>query len=101
MATDGIGTRIAMRRQQLGLTQEELAARLHVHKSTVVNWETGRHYPKRHLGAIEAVLNVNLTDRQSVVTFTTADEALIWSLDRFTEDERHALIRALRETRGG
>lgn len=95
-----IGQRIAMRRQELGMKQSELADKLGVHKATVVSWETGKHYPRRHLGAIEAQLRVNLRDGQRVSHYDTPDEALIWSLDRFTEDERHALISALRDSRG-
>lgn len=59
---DGIGTRIARRRQQLRMTQEELAARLGVAKSTVANWETGKHFPLRHLGAVEQVLGIRLDE---------------------------------------
>lgn len=74
MATEQhIGTRIAKRRQQLGMRQEDLADALSVSKSTVANWESGKHFPQRNLGAIEAVLGVNLTDSQNVVS---SDEAL-------------------------
>jgi transcriptional regulator with XRE-family HTH domain len=98
-APENIGARIAMRRQVLGWTQSELAARLGVHKDTVVSWETGKHYPKRKLGLLEAVLGIDLLAEQAP-PFATPDEAAIWSLERFTEDERRALIRALRQARG-
>jgi transcriptional regulator with XRE-family HTH domain len=66
MATDldptVIGTRIAKRRHQLGLKQEELASDLKVTKSTVANWERGKHLPIRHMGAIELRLGISLTD---------------------------------------
>lgn len=95
-----IGSRIRKRRQEIGLTQQQLADRLEVAESSVVAWETGRHYPKRKLGALEAVLGVNLTDDFDAFSFATPDEAAIWSLDRFSEHERRMLIRKLRETRG-
>ncbi len=61
MATDpAIGTRIRKRRQILHMTQDALAATLGVAKSTVANWESGKHFPLRHLGAVEAVLGVSL-----------------------------------------
>jgi len=61
MAADlRIGTRIARRRQVLGMTQQELAAALRVSKSTVANWENGKHFPLRKLGKIEAVLGIRL-----------------------------------------
>lgn len=95
-----IGPRIRKRRQELGLTQQQLADRLEVAESSVVAWETGKHYPKRKLGALEMVLGINLTDDFDAFTSTTPDEAAIWSLSRFSEHERRILIRALRETRG-
>ena len=57
-----IGVRIARRRQALGLRQEDLAAKLGVARVTVSNWESGKHPPKRKLGAIEAVLGISLDD---------------------------------------
>jgi transcriptional regulator with XRE-family HTH domain len=66
MATDPhIGTRIAKRRHQRGMTQEDLADALGVSKSTVANWETGKHLPIRHLGAIEQVLEIQLDGPES------------------------------------
>lgn len=62
MAADpGIGTKIKKRRQALRMTQEDLAGRLGVAKATIANWESGKHYPLRHLGAVEDVLGVSLT----------------------------------------
>jgi len=57
-----IGVRIARRRQALGMRQEDLARRLGVARVTVSNWESGKHPPKRKLGAIEEVLGVSLAD---------------------------------------
>lgn len=55
-----IGARIAKRRHQLDLTQEELALALGVSKSTVANWERGTAYPKRKLGKVEQFLGITL-----------------------------------------
>lgn len=63
-AEPGIGTRIKKRRQVLRLTQEDLAAVLGVSKSTVANWETGKHFPRRYLGAVEQVLGISLDGAQ-------------------------------------
>ncbi len=66
MAADTrIGTRIAKRRHQLGMTQEDLADALNVSKSTVANWETGKHLPIRHMGAIEQALGIQLDGTES------------------------------------
>jgi transcriptional regulator with XRE-family HTH domain len=58
------GLRIAKRRHQLHLRQEDLAARLGVSVSTVANWETGKHFPRRYLGRVEEVLGISLTDEE-------------------------------------
>jgi transcriptional regulator with XRE-family HTH domain len=65
MATEPrIGTKIAKRRQELGMTQQGLADELGVSKSTVANWESGKHFPLRKLGKVESVLGVSLTGGQ-------------------------------------
>jgi transcriptional regulator with XRE-family HTH domain len=62
MASDAAttGARIRRRRQELDMTQKELAERVNVDESSVINWETGKHYPKRKLGALELVLGIRL-----------------------------------------
>lgn len=40
-----VGSRLKQNREQLGISQEELAARIFVTRQTVSNWETGRTYP--------------------------------------------------------
>lgn len=44
------------------MRQEDLAAAVGVSKSSVANWESGKHFPKRKLGAVEAALGVRLDD---------------------------------------
>lgn len=61
MATDSIGTTIRKRRQELGMTQQALAERLSVDRASIGNWESGRHFPLRYLGALESVLGISLT----------------------------------------
>lgn len=40
-----IGKQIQTHRQRLGLTQDDLAAKLFVTRQTISNWENDRHYP--------------------------------------------------------
>src|SRR5262245_31085524 len=56
------GDRIRLRRQVLGLTQEEFAAKVGATASAVIAWEKYRSRPTRHQGAIEAVLSISLSD---------------------------------------
>jgi transcriptional regulator with XRE-family HTH domain len=51
-----LGARIRKRRQELRLTQKQLAAKVGVDESSVINWEKDKHFPSRHLGALEDVL---------------------------------------------
>ena len=62
MATElRIGTTIRKRRQALGMrTQQELAERIGVDRTTVANWENDVHYPTRYIGALEEVLGISL-----------------------------------------
>lgn len=41
-----IGTKIALRRKEAGLSQEELASRLHISRQAVSRWETGDAMPE-------------------------------------------------------
>src|SRR6185312_2994633 len=61
-AAPPIATKIKRRRQALRMTQEDLAGSLGVAKATVANWESGKHFPLRHLGAVEEVLGISLTE---------------------------------------
>lgn len=50
------------------MTQEQLAARIGVDRTAVSNWESGKHYPLRYLGAIEDVLGISLDDEAPKIT---------------------------------
>lgn len=58
-----VGERIRLRRQALGMTQEQLAARVGVSPSAVLGWEKDRYFPARKQGALEAVLGISLAAR--------------------------------------
>lgn len=40
-----LGTTLKQRREELSLTQQQVADQLHVARQTVSNWETGKNYP--------------------------------------------------------
>jgi len=58
--TPPLGSVIARARQRKGWKQVELAERIGVHETTVVAWETGRHFPKRNMVKIEEALGIDL-----------------------------------------
>jgi len=58
-----IGKVIQKRRKELNITQEILAEKLHVSRSTVSNWETERNYPDiQMIVSISNVLDISLDD---------------------------------------
>jgi len=56
------GDRLKEYRKQRGLSQEQLAAELRLHKRTIINYETGNNYPpKEIISKIEDFFNVRIT----------------------------------------
>lgn len=94
MAADtAIGTRIKKRRQVLDMTQQDLADALGVSKSTVANWETGKHFPLRYLGKVEDVLGVSLDDAEEPLEIPPDLQEYI---DKLSDRQRELFIDALR-----
>lgn len=80
MGHTDVGTRIRLRRQELGMTQAELAARIGVHPATIRAWELNKNYPTRHQGALEAILRIRLNgDPEN--TYPDPDERQLWDLN--------------------
>ena len=58
-----MGDKIKQRRTELNMTQEQLADKLSVSRSTVANWESGRNYPDLQLiASIADVLGLSLDE---------------------------------------
>jgi transcriptional regulator with XRE-family HTH domain len=91
---DPIGTRIAKRRHVLGLSQAQLAQRVGVKRDAVSKWETGKHYPHRHLGKLEAVLGVTLTASEPEPW-----EQEIQAMTTISGEEKDAWVEHIRRTR--
>jgi transcriptional regulator with XRE-family HTH domain len=87
-----MGKRIRKRRQVLGMTQQDLADRLGVAKSTVSNWESGKHFPLRYLGAVEHVLGISLEGEQPPPVISPQLRRMVGAL---TEEERNWLLAEL------
>jgi len=92
-----VGTRIAKRRHVLGLSQEELAARVGVARDTVSMWERGRQFPHRHLGKVEEVLGIALSGEGA----PDATEQALISMPDLPEDLRREFLRMYRESAAG
>lgn len=72
---EGFGTRLRQARTALHMTQDDLAARLHVTRQTVSGWETGRTEP-----------DLDTLDTLAAVLATTPDALL----GRAPADSKHA-----------
>ena len=84
------GRRIRLRRQVLGMTQQELADRVGVDASSVVSWEKQRHKPARWQGKIEAVLGISLSPDAPAI-----DPRLQRMIDGLTPEEKARVIEQL------
>lgn len=102
-----IGTLIAKRRHVLGLSQQQLAARVGVARDTVSMWERNRQFPHRHLGKLEDVLGISLAENGTEPQPPTDPrERELWALlmatygltpaeaQKFVEEARRAQRRA-------
>ena len=93
------------RRQIIGLTQRQFAAQLGVSKSTVANWESGKHFPLRYMGKVEEALGIAL-DEDEVVPPIVAEHRgdprvmEIWALTSIPPRSREGLIASLLEQDG-
>lgn len=91
-----IGTRIAKRRHQLDLSQQQLAERVGVARDTVSMWERNKQYPHRHLGKLELILGVDLTGGSA----PDPNEEALMGLN-LAPAERDKLVEAYRAIRDG
>ena len=94
MSNDDVGSRIRLRRQELRMTQAELAERLGVHPATVRSWELNRNFPERHQGALEALLRIRLHGDPP----EDPEEQQLWSLN-LPHRTRRVLVDALHADR--
>lgn len=91
MKTKSIGSIIAARRRELGLTQEELADRVQVTRQSISNIERGKQIPSYTiLIRITSILGISLIDSRSMEQNSdsriTSLESRILSLP---EDSQH------------
>ena len=68
-------------RRQRGLTQEELAARLHVTRQAVSNWERNRNQPELEILLSAAELLGVGVDELLYAGFGSREKAVFWYLE--------------------
>ena len=92
MADPSVARRIRLRRQALGLTQQQLADELRVNRATVSAWERGKQAPDKHEGAIEAVLGISLSGDPPAGEYTDPNERELWALEHLPPALRREFI---------
>lgn len=69
----------------------------HVNRTTVANWEAGKHFPSRYQGAVESVLGISLSGEQDPVLISDGLRQVIAGL---TPGERAWVMSELRQEEG-
>lgn len=87
---EAIGTRIACLRERAGMSQSELAKRMHISRSSVQSWESGENVPSTdNLISLSQIFHVTtdyllqLDQKQSVI------------LDKYNNQEQELVFRML------
>lgn len=84
-----VGARIAALRKARGLTQEQLAERLHVTRQAVSSWETANSYPDvEMLAALSEALEVSIEE----LIYGTPREKVTEELPRWMKVTLYVLI---------
>ena len=70
-----LGRFIQTRRKFMCLTQEELAERVHVSKSSIAKWETDAGIPDRdNLYRLSEILNISVDDLHRIIENSDAED---------------------------
>ncbi len=103
MASSDLGLRIRRARERLRWSQADLARAVGAGTRSVGRWERGEAVPRNAIGAIEAVLGVNLTGEEGVEPFTDPGEKALWETlladPSMGDDERRSVMEHYRRQR--
>ena len=90
-----MGNKIAAIRKERGLTQKELAEKLHVSDKTVSKWETGTHFPDiaimEDLAAALGISVITLLGFENV-----SSEEIIAEMTLISAEEKRSIVREIR-----
>lgn len=80
-----LGTRLSEKRKELGMTQAELAEKMHVTRQTVSRWEAGTAFPDvGKISDLASVLNVScdylLKDNEEAINDVTTEASSLTRL---------------------
>jgi transcriptional regulator with XRE-family HTH domain len=81
------------------MDQADVARALGVSRSAVNAWVNDRTYPLNSIGALEELLDVDLTSLEGGEVYTDPAERAIWEDESLPQEERRELIDELRDRR--
>lgn len=89
-----IGHKIFTMRKKMGLTQKELAEKLHVTDKAVSKWETGTHFPDiAIMEELSSALNISVIELLGLEHATS--EEMITEMTELSLEERKSIIKEL------
>lgn len=85
-----IGSRITQLREQSGMSQSDLARRMHVSRASVQSWECGTNYPSTdNLIALAKILHVSTDYLLNISATKTVN------IDGYNHDEQGMVLRMI------
>lgn len=95
-----IGSRITQLREQAGMSQSDLAKRIHISRSSVQSWESGTNYPSTdnlitltkifHVSA-DYLLDLNVEKTVNLDKYNDHEQALVFRLLQYFDETATAL----------
>lgn len=90
-----VGLKICKRRKEMGLTQKELAQRLHVTDKAVSKWETGTHFPDiAIMEDLSSVLGIRVVELLGLEQ--ASSETMITEMALISKEEKISMIKQIR-----
>lgn len=87
---DALGSRIAQLREEKGMTQADLAKRMHVSRSSVCAWENNASYP-----STENLIRLSKLFHVSTDYLLDFNQSYTVCLDKYSRDEQAIVLRLL------
>lgn len=95
MNKQDIGHKISVIRKELGMTQRELAEKLHVTDKTISKWETGTHFPDIAI-MDELASSLGITVVELLGLENSSAEEVVDEISLMHAEEQRKLIKQIR-----
>ena len=97
-----IGSRIAHLREQAGLSQADLAKRMHISRSSVQLWESGANYPstdnlvslaKIFRVSTDYLLDIDATKTANLDSYSRHEQGIVFRLLQYFDETASAVYK--------